>query len=116
MTSAPNYAETLEKFRARNNDGLRKGRELKGLLIKPKKEDLRLLKRQIKSHPALPGRQFNHPQELQQVPGGSSPSRQGSDVRTSTPSILTKATTTASDIGIELLQVLKNTTAYSSTG
>jgi hypothetical protein len=30
-TSAPNYAETLEKFRARNEDGLRKGRETKGL-------------------------------------------------------------------------------------
>jgi hypothetical protein len=85
------------------------------LLIKPK-EDLRLLKRQIKSQPALPERQINHPQELQQVPRGSNPSRQGSDVRTSTSSTLTKATTTASDIGIELLQVLKNTTAYSSAG
>jgi hypothetical protein len=97
------------------NDGLRKGRETKELLIKPK-EDLRLLKRQIKSQPALPERQINHPQELQQVPRGSNPSRQGSDVRTSTSSTLTKATTTASDIGIELLQVLKNTTAYSSAG
>jgi hypothetical protein len=47
-TSALNYAETLEKFRARYEDGLRKGRETKGLLIKAK-EDLRLLKRQLKS-------------------------------------------------------------------
>jgi hypothetical protein len=115
MTSAPNYAATLEKFRARNNGELRKGRETKGLLIKPK-DDLRSLKRQIKSQTALPERQINHPQELQQVPGGSNPSRQGSGVQTSTSSTLTKATTTASDIGIELLQVLKNTTAYSSTG
>jgi hypothetical protein len=35
MTSAPNYAETLEKFRARNGDGPGKGREAEGLLIKP---------------------------------------------------------------------------------
>jgi hypothetical protein len=48
MNSAPNYAETLEKFRACNSDGLRKGRETKGLLSKPK-EDLKLLKKQIKS-------------------------------------------------------------------
>jgi hypothetical protein len=114
-TSAPNYAETLEKFRAGNKDRLKKGRETKGLLIKAK-EDLRLPKRQLKSHPALPERQINHPQELQQVPGGSDPSRQGSDVRASTLSTLKKATTTASDIGIELLQVLKNTTASSSAG
>jgi hypothetical protein len=114
-TSAPNYAETLEKFRARNEGGLRKGRETKGLLIKAK-EDLRLLKRKLKSQPALPERQINHPQELQQVPGGSDPSRQGSDVQTSTSSTLTKATTTPSDIGIELLQVLKHTTASSSAG
>jgi hypothetical protein len=44
MTSAPNCAETLEKFRAGNDDGLGKGREAKGLLIKPK-EDLQLLKK-----------------------------------------------------------------------
>jgi hypothetical protein len=37
-------------------------------------------------------------------------------VQTSTSSTLTKATTTASDIGIELRQVLKNTTASSSAG
>jgi hypothetical protein len=68
------------------------------------------------SQTALPEKQINHPQELQQVPGGSNPSRQGLDVRTLTSSTLPKATTTASDIGIELLQVLKNTTAYSSAG
>jgi hypothetical protein len=84
------------------------------LLIKPK-DDLILLKRQIKSQPALPERQV-HPQKLQQVPGGSNLSRQGLDVQTSTSSTLTKATTTASDISIELLQVLKNTTASSSAG
>jgi hypothetical protein len=43
MTSASNYVETLEKFRACNGDGLWKGRETKGLLIKSK-EDLRLIK------------------------------------------------------------------------
>jgi hypothetical protein len=111
MTSAPNCVETLEKLRACNNDELRKGRETKGLLIKPK-EDLRLLKRQIKSQPALPEKQINHPQELQQVPGGSNPPIQ--------PNIniihFARTTTTASDIGIKLLQVLKNTTAYSSAG
>jgi hypothetical protein len=114
-TSAPNYAETLEKFRAHNEDRLRKERETKGLLIKAK-EDFRLLKRQLKSQPALPERQIYHPQELQQVPGGLDPSRQGSDVQTSTSSTVTKATTTASDIGIELLQVLKNTIDYSRAG
>jgi hypothetical protein len=85
------------------------------LLIKAK-EDLRLLKSQLKSQPALPERQINQPQELQQVPGGSDPSRQGSDMQTSKSSTLTKAITTASDIGIELLQVIKNTTASSSAG
>jgi hypothetical protein len=29
MTSAPNYAETLEKFRARNGDGLGKIKGIK---------------------------------------------------------------------------------------
>jgi hypothetical protein len=48
MISAPNYAETLEKFRSRNGGGLGKGRETKGLLIKTK-EDLQLLKKQITS-------------------------------------------------------------------
>jgi hypothetical protein len=85
------------------------------LLIKAK-ADLRLLKRQLKSQPTLPERQINHPQELQQVPGGSDPSRQGSDVQASPSSTLTKATTTASDIGKELLQMLKNATASSSAG
>jgi hypothetical protein len=37
-------------------------------------------------------------------------------MQTSTLSTLTKAKTRASDIGIELLEVLKNTTAYSSVG
>jgi hypothetical protein len=82
-TVAPNCAETLEKFSACNEGGLEKGRETKGLLIKAK-EDLRLLKRQLKSQPALPERRINHPQEILQVPGGSDPSRQGSDVRLST--------------------------------
>jgi hypothetical protein len=50
------------------------------------------------------------------VPGGSDPSRQGLDVRTSTSFMLKKATTTGSDIDIELLQVLKNTTASSNAG
>jgi hypothetical protein len=113
-TSATNSAETLEKFRARIKGGLRKRRETKGLLIEAE-EDLRLLKWQLKSQPALPERQINHPQELQQVPGGLVTSRQGSDVRASLSSTLTKATTTASDVGIQLLQ-LRNATASSSTG
>jgi hypothetical protein len=75
-----------------------------------------LLKKQLKSQPALPERQINHPQELQQVPGGWDPSRLGSDVQTLTSFMLTKATTTTLDIGIELLQVLKNTMASSSAG
>jgi hypothetical protein len=48
MTSAPNYAETLKKFRARNGDGPGKGKGAEGLLIKPK-EDLQLLRKQILS-------------------------------------------------------------------
>jgi hypothetical protein len=47
MTSAPKYAEILEKFRACNGDGLGKGRETRSLLIKPK-EDLQLLKSQLR--------------------------------------------------------------------
>jgi hypothetical protein len=89
MTSAPNYAETLEKFRARHNEGLRKGRETKGLLIKPK-EDLKLLKRQIKSHPAFQEEQLNHQQELKQVPRGLNTARQGSEGQTTTSSTLKK--------------------------
>jgi hypothetical protein len=38
MTSAPNYVETLEKFRTHNGDGLGKGKNPKGLLIKPKED------------------------------------------------------------------------------
>jgi hypothetical protein len=99
MTSAPNYAETLEKLRACNNDGLRKERETKGLVIKPK-EDLRLLKRQIKSQQAFQEEQLNHQQELQKVPGDLNKSSQGSEVRTSTSSTLPNKTTIASDISI----------------
>jgi hypothetical protein len=80
------------------------------------REDLRLLKRQLKSQPALPERQINHPQELQQVPGGWATSRQGSDVRASPSSTLTKTMTMASDVGIQLRQVLRNATASSSAG
>jgi hypothetical protein len=75
MTPAPNYAETLEKFRARNSDGLWKGRETKGLLIKPK-EDLQLLKKQIKSRPALQEEQLNHPSSTE-PPSSSLSSSQG---------------------------------------
>jgi ABC-type Fe3+-citrate transport system substrate-binding protein len=52
MTSAPNYVETLEKFRTRNGNGQGKGKETKSLLIRHK-EDLKLLKKQIRSQPAL---------------------------------------------------------------
>jgi hypothetical protein len=69
------------------------------LLIKPK-EDLRLLKRQIKTQPALQEEQLNHQPELQQVPGHSNMSRQGSEVQTSTSSTLPNETAIASDIGI----------------
>jgi hypothetical protein len=115
MTSVPNYAETLEKFRARNNDGLGKGRETKGLLSKPK-EDLKLLNKQIKSQPALWEEQLNHQQKLKQVPRDSNTARQGSEGQTTTSSTLPNKTTIVSDIGIELLQVLKNTTAFSIAG
>jgi heme/copper-type cytochrome/quinol oxidase subunit 3 len=112
MTSAPNYAETLKKFRARNSDGLGKGRETKGLLIKPK-EYLQLLKKQIKSQPALQEEELNHQRELKQVPGGSNTARQGSEGQTTTWSTLTEGTTITLNIGIELGQVLKNSTARS---
>jgi hypothetical protein len=59
MTSAPNYAETLEKFRARNGDGPGKGREAEGFLIKPK-EDLQLLRKQILSQSVLQEEQLHH--------------------------------------------------------
>jgi hypothetical protein len=114
-TSETNSAETLEKFIARNKGGLRKRRETKGLLLEAE-QDLRLLKRQPKSQPALPERQLNHSEDLQQVPGGLATSRQDLDVQSSPSSTLTKAMTTASDVGIELLQVLRNATPFSSAG
>jgi hypothetical protein len=46
MTSAPNYAETLQKFRAWNGDGPGKGKEAEDFVIKSK-EDLQLLRKQI---------------------------------------------------------------------
>jgi hypothetical protein len=49
------------------------------------------------------------------VPEDLNTSRQGSEVQTSTLSTLPGETTIASDIGKELLQVLKNNTAYNST-
>jgi hypothetical protein len=101
MTSAPNYAETLEKFRAHNGDGLGKARETKGLLIKPK-EDLQLLKTQIKSQPALQEEQLHHQRELEQVRGGLNTARQGSEEQTTTWSALTEGTTLTLNIGIEL--------------
>jgi hypothetical protein len=114
-TSATNSAETPGKFRAQNKGGLRKRRETK-VLLPEAEEDLRLLKRQLKSQPALQERQINHPQELRKVPGGSAMSRQDLDVRASPSSMLTKATTTASYISIQLLQVLRKATAFSSAG
>jgi hypothetical protein len=90
-----------------------KGRERRGLLPEAE-EDLRLLKRQLKSQPVLQERQINHPQELQKVPGSSTTSRQDSDVRPSPSSPLTKATTTASDIDLQLLEVLRKAPSFSS--
>jgi hypothetical protein len=49
------------------------------------------------------------------VPEDLNTSRQGSEVQTSTLSTLPGETTIASDIGKELLQVLKNNTDYNST-
>jgi hypothetical protein len=69
MTSAPNYAETLKKFRTRNGDGTGKGKEAEGLLIKPK-EDLQLLRKQISSQSVLQEEQLDHQRELEQMPGG----------------------------------------------
>jgi hypothetical protein len=85
---------------------VRKRRQAKGLLTKAE-EDLRLLRRQLKSQPALPGRQINHPQEPPPEPGGWATSRQGLDMRASPSSTLTEETTTASDVNIQLLQLLR---------
>jgi hypothetical protein len=114
-TSATNSAETLERLTTRNKDEVRKRRETEGLLTKAE-EDLRLLRRHLKSQPTVPGRQINHPREPPPVQGGSATSRQGSKVPASQSSTLSEVTTTASDVGIKLLQVLRDATASSSSG
>jgi hypothetical protein len=50
------------------------------------------------------------------VPGGWNTARQGAEEQTTTLSTLTEGTTIALNIGMELRQVLKNTTARSITG
>jgi hypothetical protein len=85
-------------------------------LLPEAEEDVRLLKRQHKSQPVIQIRQINHPQELQKVPGGSAASRQDLDVRPSPSSTLTKATTTASDIDVQLLQELRKAPAFQDQG
>jgi hypothetical protein len=114
-TLAANSAENLGKLRARSKGGMRKTRERKGLLTEAE-EDLRLLKRQFKSQPAIQEIQINQPQEQQKVPGGSATSRQDSAVRASPSSTLTEATTTASDVDIQPLKVFRKAMAFSSAG
>jgi hypothetical protein len=87
----------------------------RGLL--PEAEDnVRLLKRQRKSQPVVQKRQINHPQELQKVPVSWATSSQDSEVRPSPSSTLTKATTMASDINVQLLQVLRKAPAFQNQG
>jgi hypothetical protein len=113
MTSAPNSAETLEKFRARNGDRPGKGKEAEGLLIKPK-EDLQLLKMQIWSQSVLQEEQLDHQREQEQLPGGRNRARQGSE--TTTWSTLTEKTTIALNISVYPSQLLWNTKTRRNTG
>jgi hypothetical protein len=122
-TSAKNSVETLERLTNRNKDKVRKRRETEGLLTKAEK-DLRLLRRQLKSQPTLPGRQINHPREPPPVQSWSATSRQGSKHPASQSSTLSEMTTTVSVemtttvsvVGIHFLQVLRDATASSSSG
>jgi hypothetical protein len=111
-TSATNSVEKLKRLTSCNKDKVRKRRETESLLSKAE-EDNRLLRRQLKSQPTLPGRQINHTREPIPVRSGSAASRQGSELPTS-QSLSSEVTTTASDVGIQLLQVLRDATASSS--
>jgi hypothetical protein len=112
-TSAMNLVENLERLTNRNKDELRERREAESLLNKAE-EDLRLLRKQLKTQPTLPGRQINHTREPIPVRDGLTESRQGSEIPASQFSSL-EVTTTASDVGIQLLQVLRGATASSSS-
>jgi hypothetical protein len=81
-TSATNSVENLERLTNRNKNEVRKRRETESLLNKAE-EDLRLLRRQLKSQPTLPGRQINHTREPPPVQSRSTASRQGSELPTS---------------------------------
>jgi hypothetical protein len=110
-TSAMNLVENLERLTNCNKDEVRKRREAESLLHQAEK-DLRLLRRQLESQLTLPGRQINHTWEPIPVQSGLTESRQGLEIPTSRfPS--SEVTTTASDVGIQLLQVLRDATASS---
>jgi hypothetical protein len=111
-TLATNSAETLGIFRVSSGGEMTKTR---GLLPEAE-EKVRLLERQRKLQPVIKKRQINHPQELQKVPGSSATSSQDLDVQPSPSSTLIKATTTASDIDVQLLQVLRKALAFQNQG
>jgi hypothetical protein len=93
----------------------REGTKTRGLLPKAK-EDVRLLKRQHKLQPIVQKRQINHPQELQKMQGSSATSSQDLDRQPSPSSTLMKATTTLSDINVQLLQVLREDVTFQNQG
>jgi hypothetical protein len=88
---------------------------MRGLLPEAE-EDLGMLKRQRKAQPVIQTRKINHSQELQKVPGILTTSSQDADVQPSPSSTLTKATTMASDIDVQLLQVLRKASAFQNQG
>jgi hypothetical protein len=107
-TSATNSTETLGIFRVSSEGEVTK---MRGLLPEAE-EDLGMLKRQRKAQPVIQTRKINHPQELQKVPGILATSSQDADVQPSPSLTLTKATTTASDIDVQLLQELRKASAF----
>jgi hypothetical protein len=113
MTSAPNYVEILEKFRAWNGEGPGKGKEAGGLLIKPK-EELQLLRKQILSQSVLQEEQLDYQRQLEQKTEGRTRARQG--LETTTWSTLTDKMTVASKIGVDPGQLLRNTKTRRNTG
>jgi hypothetical protein len=113
MTSAPNYAEILEKFRARNGDWPGKGKEAGGLLIKPE-EELQLLRKQILSQSVLQEEQLDHQRQLEQKTEGRTRARQG--LETTTWSTWTEKTTIALKIRVDPGQLLRNKKTRRSTG
>jgi hypothetical protein len=112
MTSATNYVQSLGVLR------VNRGREVtktRGLLPKAKGE-VRMQKGQRKAQSVIQTRKSNHPQELQKEPGISTTSSRDADVSPSPSLALAKATTIASDIDVQLLQVLRESPAFQNQG